>query len=179
MGMAEDFNTRLIQLLPNLRRFALSLCRSRDIADDLVQQTCQKAIASKALFETGTRFEAWLFRILRNTWIDTIRRHQTEGSTVDIDQTPDTPRYDGETAAESRLMLKRTFSAIQTLPDDQREVLILVCIEELSYKEVANIIDAPIGTVMSRLARARKKLSERLGINDTQHRYSSDRRTER
>lgn len=176
--MADDFNAKLIQLLPNLRRFALSLCRSRDVADDLVQQTCQKAITNRASFEPGTRFEAWLFRILRNTWIDVTRRRQAEGDKIDVEEMFDGPNYDGETAAESRLMLQRTFREIQTLPDEQREVLILVCIEELSYKEVADILDTPIGTVMSRLARARKKLSERLGIDRAAQRYPSDRRAE-
>ncbi|MEM8796300.1 MAG: RNA polymerase sigma factor [Pseudomonadota bacterium] len=173
--MANDFNAKLVHLLPNLRRFALTLCRSRDVADDLVQQTCQKAIINKASFEPGTRMEAWLFRILRNTWIDMTRRQQTEGTPVDIDQASDMPRYDGETAAETRLMLESTFKEIEALPDDQREVLILICVEELSYKEAADVLDAPIGTIMSRLARARQKLSENLGINSAAKRSPTDK----
>lgn len=174
--MAIDFNGKLVNLLPNLRRFALTLCKSQDVADDLVQQTCQKAIINKTSFEPGTRMDAWLFRILRNTWIDMTRRQQTEGTQIDIDQEPVMPRYDGETAVESRLMLERTFNEIDALPDEQREVLLLVCVEELSYKEAADVLDAPIGTVMSRLARARQKLTENLGINNAAKRSPSDER---
>ncbi|NJR13332.1 MAG: sigma-70 family RNA polymerase sigma factor [Phyllobacteriaceae bacterium] len=85
MAHADDFGQRLVGLLPNLRRFALSLTRSADAADDLVQVTCERAIAGRSGFEPGTRLDAWLFRIMRNSWIDVARRRKTRGETIDID----------------------------------------------------------------------------------------------
>ncbi|WP_421725002.1 RNA polymerase sigma factor [Bauldia sp.] len=162
--MPDPFGAELIKLLPNLRRFALSLCGSADVADDLVQLTCQKALSNRGSFAAGTRMDAWLFRILRNAWIDIIRKRKTEGATDAVD-TAELVGTDGVAASESRLALGETMAAISRLPEDQREVLVLVCIEELSYKETAAVLDLPIGTVMSRLARARKKLAADLGID--------------
>jgi len=163
--MMDDFGRQMIALLPNLRRFALSLCRSSDIADDLVQETCEKALANQNRFKPDTRLDAWLFRILRNSWIDRIRRAKTRGINIDIDDAHDLVGADGRATTEHRLMLDVTARAIAQLPDDQREVLILVCVEELSYRETAALLDVPIGTVMSRLARARQKLDDVVGIN--------------
>ncbi len=170
--MAEDFNQRLIAFLPSLRRFALSLCRSGDIADDLVQVTCEKALANQQKFDPGTRLDAWLFRILRNNWIDRLRRDKSRGIGIDISDSPDIVSVDGAASMESRLMLNETAQAIDTLPEDYREVLLLVCVEELSYKEAALVLDVPVGTIMSRLARARKKLSQLLGIYGAEGRSS-------
>jgi len=161
----DDFGQRMIALLPNLRRFAISLCRSRDIADDLVQETCEKALANQSSFKPDTRLNAWLFRILRNSWIDRTRHARTRGISIDIDDAHDLVGTDGRATTEHRLMLDVTARAIAQLPDDQREVLILVCVEELSYRETAALLDLPMGTVMSRLARARQKLGDVLGIN--------------
>lgn len=75
----KDIGERLMAFLPNLRRFAISLCGSRDVADDLVQAACERALASAERFESGTRFDAWMFRILRNLWVDQVRRQRTAG----------------------------------------------------------------------------------------------------
>lgn len=163
--MPDTFSRDLIDLLPNLRRFALSLSRSGDIADDLVQLTCQKALANRGGFTPGTRMDAWLFRILRNSWIDLVRRRRNEGQSIDIDEAYDVPGQSGAADADTRLLLAQTLEAIHALPDDQRELMLLVCVEELSYRETADVLGIPIGTVMSRLARARKHLGEQLGIN--------------
>ncbi|TCN36390.1 RNA polymerase sigma factor [Sinorhizobium americanum] len=160
----KDVGERLIAFLPNLRRFAISLCRSRDVADDLVQAACERALASAERFEPGTRFDAWMFRILRNLWIDQVRRQKTAGIQDDISERHDIAGSSGEREAEARLTLKTVAEAIGELPEEQREVLILVCVEELSYREAADVLDIPIGTVMSRLARARKSLAETAGI---------------
>lgn len=173
--MAEAFGQNLIELLPNLRRFALSLTRSATKADDLVQITCEKALAHQASYQFGTRLDAWLFRIMRNSWIDQIRREKTSGTKVDIDDVFDLAGEDGRTITENSLMLKTTQQAIVGLPDDQREVLVLICVEELSYQETANLLDVPIGTVMSRLARARKKVAEAMGINTHSKRSSQSK----
>lgn len=161
---AEEVGARLIAFLPNLRRFAISLCGSRDLADDLVQAACERALANAGRFEPGTRFDAWMFRILRNLWIDQVRRQKTVGVRVDIVEQPDIVGASGERDAEARLILKTVAGAIAELPDEHREVLLLVCVEELSYREAADILGIPIGTVMSRLARARKNLAEAAGI---------------
>ena len=175
--MSDEFGQQMIALLPNLRRFAISLARSRDVADDLVQTACEKALASRDSYAPGTRFDAWMFRILRNTWIDRVRRQRTEGVRIDIDDAHDLVGSDGSASAERRLMLSATAAAIAGLPDDQREVLVLVCVEELSYRDAAGVLDVPIGTVMSRLARGRRKLSENLGINDAPERSDTEKGT--
>jgi RNA polymerase sigma-70 factor (ECF subfamily) len=155
---------QLVAFLPNLRRFAISLCGSRDVADDLVQAACERALASAERFEPGTRFDAWMFRILRNLWIDVVRRRKTAGVQEDISEREDIAGASGEREVEARMTLRSVGEAITELPDEQREVLLLVCIEELSYRETADVLDIPIGTVMSRLARARKNLALSAGI---------------
>ncbi len=160
----ERVEDLLVAFLPNLRRFAISLCRSRDLADDLVQAACERALASSESFAPGTRFDAWMFRILRNLWIDQIRRQKTAGPQVDIDERTDLSAGDAERDAESRLSLQDVAQAIGALSDDQREVLLLVCVEGLSYRDAAEALEVPIGTVMSRLARARRNLADATGI---------------
>jgi RNA polymerase sigma-70 factor, ECF subfamily len=157
------FGGLLVGLLPNLRRFAMSLCRSRDVADDLVQVTCEKAIAAMASIPDDAKLDAWLFRVMRNAWIDMARRRITEGSKIDVTEAPDILSVDGAAAAESSLQLKAVSTAINALPNEQREVLLLICVEDMSYKDAAEILDIPIGTVMSRLARARIALAKAIG----------------
>lgn len=156
---------RLVAFLPNLRRFAISLCRSRDVADDLVQAACERALSSAERFEAGTRFDAWMFRILRNLWIDRLRRQKTAGVHEDVSERHDLVGARGEPDAEARLTMKSVAQAIDGLPDEQREVLLLVCVEDLAYREAAEVLGIPIGTVMSRLSRARKALAEAAGIS--------------
>lgn len=154
----------LLDFLPNLRRFAISLCRSRDIADDLVQAACERALANEDSFAPGTRFDAWMFRILRNLWIDQLRRQRTAGPIEDISVRHDIPGDDGVLTIEAKSELGAVASAIDQLSDDQREVLLLVCVEDLSYADTAELLGIPIGTVMSRLARARMNLANKVGI---------------
>lgn len=163
----KDVGERLIAFLPNLRRFAISISGSRDLADDLVQAACERALANAERFEAGSRFDAWMFRILRNLWIDHMRRQKTAGVQDDISERQDIAGPSGEREAEARLTLKTVAEAIADLPGEQREVLLLVCVEEFSYREAADVLDIPIGTVMSRLARARKNLAEAAGITET------------
>lgn len=162
--MAADFEADLIGRLPVLRRFALSLCRNPDTADDLVQITVEKAILGRAGFDPATRLDAWLFRILRNAWIDMTRRHRTRGTEIDVDDVPEAATVDGRRLTEARLMLDAAARALESLPVEQREVLILVCYEELSYAEAAQVLGIPVGTVMSRLSRGRIALAEKLGM---------------
>lgn len=163
--MNSPFESHLVGFLPNLRRFALSISRSASIADDLVQITCEKALKNRGSYTDGTNLDAWLLRILRNSWIDQTRRDAGQGKHARIEDLPELPDPVEGTSAEHRLVLQDTLKAINRLPEDQREVLMLVCVEELSYKDVSAILDVPIGTIMSRLARARKKIADDLGIN--------------
>jgi len=162
--MAADFEADLLARLPVLRRFALSLCRNPDTADDLVQITVEKAILGRASFDPATRLDAWLFRILRNAWIDMTRRHRTRGTEIDVGDIPEVATVDGRRLTEARLMLDAAARALESLPVEQREVLILVCYEELSYAEAAQVLGIPVGTVMSRLSRGRIALAEKLGM---------------
>ena len=165
MGLSDpDFESSLIDLLPNLYRFALRLSRRPDVAEDLVQMTVERALASRAVRDPGTRLEPWVIRILRNAWIDMTRRNRTRGTEVDIVDTPEALTVDGRQVTEAALMLDATERALDALPPDQREVLLLVCYQELSYSETAEVLGIPMGTVMSRLARGRAALAQKLGI---------------
>ncbi|AZQ68692.1 RNA polymerase sigma factor [Silicimonas algicola] len=163
--MTNSFERDLIAALPALRRYALSLCRKSDIADDLVQTCVERALAARVRYDPGERLDPWLFRILRNAWLDMTRRMVTRGTEIDVTETPEAAIQDGARVTEAVLFLHETERAMAALPDDQREVLHLVCFEELSYAETAEVLGIPKGTVMSRLARARIALAERLGIN--------------
>lgn len=161
----DEIGRQLIGFLPNMRRFGYTLTRNQDSADDLVQAACEKALANATGFTPGTKFDSWMFRIMRNLWIDQIRRGRTAGPAEDIETQVDLVGTDGAREAHARMDLSDVSRAIATLPDDQREILLLVCAENMSYKEVSELLGIPIGTVMSRLARARKKLVEGDGIN--------------
>lgn len=163
--MEDSFEEHLIAALPALRRFALSLCRRADIADDLVQTAVERAVAHREQYDPDMRLEPWLFRILRNAWIDQSRRRATRGTEIDVTVSPEAATVDGTRVNEARLMLRETEEALAALPDDQREVILLVCFEELSYAEAAEVLGIPKGTVMSRLSRGRVALAEKLGIS--------------
>jgi RNA polymerase sigma-70 factor, ECF subfamily len=160
----QDFGEDLIAMLPRLQRFALSLTGRRHLAEDLVQLTCERALANRSGFDPGTRFDSWLFRILRNAWIDQLRRRKTEGQSEDVYERVDLVGARGDVDAETRLTLQSVWGLIGTLPADLREVLLLVTVEELSYREAAEVLGIPIGTVMSRLSRARTKIAVGAGI---------------
>lgn len=162
--MSDRFTQDLIALLPNLRRYALSLSRRADVADDLVQITVERALTARAQHDPATRLDAWVFRILRNAWIDMTRRTKTRGQTVDIDDAPEASVVDGRDVTEARLMLVAATTAIDALPAEQREVMVLICMEEMTYAEAASVLDIPVGTVMSRLSRARIAVARSLGI---------------
>lgn len=160
----DSFADELIALLPALRRYALSLCRRADQADDLVQTAVERAFAARASRDPALPLRAWTFRILRNAFIDQTRRTATRGETVDITENPDLLSVDGAHHTEVHLMLASARAAMDALPPDQRDIMHLVCVEEMSYAEAAALLDIPIGTVMSRLARARTAVARSLGI---------------
>lgn len=162
--MDAAFADALVRLLPNLRRYGLALSRRHDIADDLVQITVERAIRNAASYDPTQKLEAWLFRIQRNAFIDMTRRKRTAGEEVDVFDMPEALPTDPSGAIEARIMLRSVEAQLAHLPEEQREVLHLVCIEEMSYADTAEVLGIPKGTVMSRLARARQALAEKLGI---------------
>jgi RNA polymerase sigma-70 factor (ECF subfamily) len=158
--MHSTMGAEMVALLPRLRRYALALCRSSALADDLVQGACLRALSHAEMWEEGTRFDAWMFRILRNYWIDTTRRDQRWKSIEAGDADTEAVGDSGEAVLMGRLMIRDVSRAIASLPDEQREVLLLVCVEDLAYREAAEVLGVPVGTVMSRLARARRRVVE-------------------
>lgn len=159
---ADRIRKEIVALLPRLRAFGRSLARSQDAADDLVQATCERALRNLDQWTPGTRLDSWMFRIMHNHWIDEKRRPNLVLA-VDNDAMPDAAGEDGRQVTEARLVLGAAGAAIEALPEEQRTVLVLTCVEELSYRETAEILEIPIGTVMSRLARARAAVTEALG----------------
>jgi RNA polymerase sigma-70 factor (ECF subfamily) len=147
----------LIAMLPRLHRFARSLCRSSTAAEDLVQATCVKALANAEAWTPGTRFDAWVYQIMRNHWIDTLRKTKSEGAVEPLETSPQIAGS-GEQQVLAHVELGFVQRAIDELPVEQREVLLLVCVDDLSYADAAAITGVPVGTVMSRLARARRQL---------------------
>lgn len=154
--------TEMIQLLPRLRAFGRSLTGAQDQADDLVQQTVEKALRHSASFVPGTRLDSWMFRIMRNSWIDGHRARRPTVALDDLETTTPLTGEDGRTVTESRIYLAQVRRVMDTLPEDQRSVLMLVCVEGLSYREVAQALGIPEGTVMSRLSRGRLALAAAL-----------------
>ena len=165
MTSSETFECELTQLLPRLRRFAFALSRNGADADDLTQTTVERALRSRDQWQPGTRLDSWLYRIMRNLWIDTVRargrrdRHEApEDAAKDVGEDP-------REAMHASMELQRAMSAMERLPDEQREVVALILIEGFGYREVSEMLDLPIGTVSSRLVRGRMGLLEMLGGN--------------
>jgi RNA polymerase sigma-70 factor, ECF subfamily len=158
--VTDDLRTRMVELLPRLRRFAYALTRDMDQGDDLVQEACTRALSRVDQFQAGTRFDSWMFRIAQNLWLDKVRAARVRGPVGDMDAASAVVYTDGRSVIESRLTLQAVTHAISKLPSDLQVLIALVCIDGRSYQEAAEITGTPIGTVMSRLARARRTLHE-------------------
>jgi RNA polymerase sigma-70 factor (ECF subfamily) len=152
----------MVELLPRLRRFAVALTGDLDQADDLVQEACMRALSRVEQWQPGTRLDSWMYRIAQNLWLDRMRAKKVRGEQVDVESAEALAGPDGREVVESRLTLNAVSAAMAYLPNEQRMLIALVCIDGLSYKEAAEITETPIGTVMSRLARARRELHARL-----------------
>jgi len=159
----SEFNRELVAALPRLRRFAYGLAGSIEEGDDLVQSACERALRNQDQFQPGTRLDSWMYRIVQNVWIDALRRRKHRGTeAADPEVLESHPGGDAAAESEARLTLAEVRRAIARLPEDQRAVLLLVTVEGVAYREAARILDIPIGTVMSRLARARLALGKAL-----------------
>lgn len=166
--MPDQLPHRLVSLLPNLRRFALDLTGSTADADDLVQAACERALVNAASWRPDSRLDSWLFRIMQNLWIDWRRRVERRGEHMEVGMAAESSlalgglALDGALLAERRADLARIGRALDEIPQLQRHVLMLTCVQGLTHQECAGLLNIPIGTVMSRLSRARESLHRRL-----------------
>lgn len=147
----------LVRWIPNLRAFAISLSQGAQQADDLVQDTLLKALANLDKFQPGTNMKAWLFTILRNSFYNDIRYQKYHQTSPLDDVSPSALLSMG--AQEKHLEFKDVLRGMRTLVPEQREAIVLIAAEGLSYEEAAVICGCPVGTVKSRLSRARQRLS--------------------
>jgi RNA polymerase sigma-70 factor (ECF subfamily) len=156
--VTNDVRRGIVELLPRLRRFAYALAGDPEKGDDLVQEGCARAFARLDQWQPGTRLDSWMLRIIHNIWLDQKRAAKVRGVVVDLDAVPELKGPDGRDVVERRLTLKRVLDAIDKLPEEHRELIALICIEGVSYQEASAILEIPIGTVTSRLVRARRAL---------------------
>ena len=152
----SDFARLLQNEIPRLRRYARALTRDPARADDLVQSCLVRAIAKEHLWEPGTDLRAWLFTILHNQNVNEVRRSVREGVAVAVEDVA--PVLTAPPRAGACLQLRDLERAIKLLPEEQRQVILLVGLEGMRYEEVAAVLDIPIGTVRSRLSRGRENL---------------------
>jgi RNA polymerase sigma factor (sigma-70 family) len=163
MSQFFSFEDGLAALLPRLRRFAHTLSRNSADADDLTQGTVERALRSRGQWEPGTRLDSWIYRIMRNLWIDTVRsRGRREDLHAPVEEAENLGE-DPRSAMDASIDLKRTMAAMQRLPDEQREIIALILIEGFGYREVSEMLELPIGTVSSRLVRGRTALLQLMG----------------
>lgn len=151
-----DFLDEIEATVPALRRYARALTRNADRADDLVQDCLERAIRKRRLFSPTGPLQAWLFRILINLWRNDLRFERRRGAHVPIDSLASEPSV--APAQPGRIALAEMSRAIDGLPDDQREALLLVVLEGMSYQDAASALGIPAGTLMSRIGRARSAL---------------------
>jgi RNA polymerase sigma-70 factor, ECF subfamily len=163
----------IVELLPRLRRFALVLTSNPADADDLTQAGIERALQRTAQYNAAYKLESWMFGIMQNMWIDERRKLARRGPAASLDVVLNAEGEDGRKTVEDRDLVMRLRRAIDALPDEQRAAVGLVLINQCSYKEAAEALNLPIGTVMSRLSRARQQLIASLqseGEADDPHR---------
>jgi RNA polymerase sigma factor (sigma-70 family) len=157
---SQDVRTEIAALLPRLRRFGRTLARTREDADDLVQVAIEKALTRTDQWTPGTRLDSWMFRIMQNAWIDEVRARERRAETF-------APEEEGEhigvSPTDAQIDALAVRRAVARLNDDQRAVVGLVLVEGLAYQEAAEVLGIPVGTLTSRLARAREALQALLG----------------
>ncbi|WP_256352849.1 RNA polymerase sigma factor [Pseudomonas sp. PDM31] len=158
-----------------LWRYGLLLSRQRHVADDLVQATCVRALERAGQFVSGTRMDRWLLSILHSIWLNEVRARRVRlgQGTVDADEALS---FDGEYAAQTHVLAAQVIRRVDALPEAQRETVFLAYVEGLSYREVAEVLQVPIGTVMSRLATARTKLAEYPPLHAVRNPTNGERR---
>jgi RNA polymerase sigma-70 factor, ECF subfamily len=158
--MPEEIGERIVLLLPRLRRFARSLSRNQHDADDLVQSAVERAWRNLAQFKPGASLAGWMFGIMRNAWLDNLRSRKRRGEVALPDDSGEHPAV---SPVDTDTNLWSVSEAMNKLPEEQRLAIALVLVEGLSYKEAAEVLEVPIGTLTSRLARGRTALATALG----------------
>ena len=156
--VSADVRNRIVAFLPRLRRFCVAVAGNADAGDDLVQSTVERALVRIDQWQEGTSLESWMFRIARNMHIDAVRSASKRGPPLDIDAAAHVVGEDGLAILEGRSDLAAVQAAFATLPEEQKSLLALVVLNGASYREAADVLGIPMGTVMSRLARARRAL---------------------
>lgn len=155
-----QFRKDLIELLPRMRRFALALSSSAQDADDLVQSAVERALRHQRSWREGTRLDSWMYKIIQNLWVDEVRSRRRR---IDpIDTMDDIPGDDGRSVTATRIDLATVRTVMASLPEEQRSVLTLVVLDGMKYQDAADVLGVPIGTIMSRLARARAAIAARM-----------------
>jgi RNA polymerase sigma factor (sigma-70 family) len=160
---SDQLRSEIAAMLPRLRRFARALTGQSADADDIVQAAIERALVRLDQFQPGTRLDAWLLTIVRNAWIDEARARQRRTKVFVDAELGERVGAGGEAAAHAVLEAKEVRKAMQSLPEEQREAVALVCVEGLAYREAADVLGVPIGTLTSRLARGREALQRMLG----------------
>jgi RNA polymerase sigma-70 factor (ECF subfamily) len=155
----DDFAAILEPHIPGLRRYAWALVRDREAADDLVQDCLEHALAGWRTRRRDGNPKAWLFTILRNLHVSELRRRSRRGTRADVEEA-DSAEAARDTDPERRLISRDCLSALDMLPEEQKSILLLVGVEDLSYADMSKVLDIPIGTVMSRLSRARERFRQ-------------------
>lgn len=158
-----DLSEQLIELIPRMRRFATGLSGSIDRADELVQAACERLLRRKNDLRADTRLDSWLYQVIRNLHIDGIRAQSVRDRGAEEIRRTSQLYAVGRNPMEGKLRLGEVNQAMQALSEEHRAALMLICVEGLSYREAAEVLDVPMGTVTSRLVRARKALIALLG----------------
>jgi len=157
---ADEFRAQLAALLPRLRRFARVIARNVADADDLVQVSVEKALVRAEQWRPGSKLDSWMFGIMKNAWIDDRR---ARGRRAEVALPEDTGEHPAVSPDDSNTNLWAVSEALNQLPEEQRLAVALVLVEGMSYKEAAAVLEIPIGTLTSRLARGRTALATALG----------------
>ncbi|MDJ0738444.1 MAG: RNA polymerase sigma factor [Gammaproteobacteria bacterium] len=160
--MRQDLSEKLVELIPRMRRFAAGLTGSTDAGDELVQGACERLLRNRDKLRPDTQLDRWLYRVIRNLHVDGIRAHATRDRHLqEIGRTAELHLVTNNTL-EDRVHVSEVDRAMRQLSDEHRAVLMLIAVEGLTYREAAGVLDVPIGTVTSRLARARGALMDKL-----------------
>jgi RNA polymerase sigma-70 factor (ECF subfamily) len=161
----ETLRDQIVGLLPRLRRFGLSLTKDLDTADDLVQGACERALMRLDQLREKTRLDSWLYRIIYTQWIDTLRRRQVRSEKLIVLRRETESRSVSSDADLNFSIAIDVRTALESLPEEHRAAVMLVCVEGYGYAEAADVLNVPAGTIASRVSRAREMMSRYL-MND-------------
>jgi RNA polymerase sigma-70 factor, ECF subfamily len=159
----QNFRRELVALLPRLRRFARTLAQSAADADDLVQTVCERAIRRVDQWQDGSRLDSWLFTMMRNLWISEIRSRRVRLGEGHVDAA-EADELHTKVAGDDQMYGGQIMAMVRSLPEGYATTLLLVAVEGWSYQEAADLMEVPIGTVMSRMSKARQLMKDKLGV---------------